>query len=114
MRRDLRFFGDDCCVDVEDAGFLFRKQLAHPFQNFDAVDAANRFVRVWEMLADIAGADRAQQCIGDGVRQDVRVGMSFQSARVRNLDAAQDQLPSFSKAMYVVANSASNIMVIRV
>ena len=60
------------------------------------------------MLADIAGADRAQQCIGDGVRQDVCVGMSFQSARVRNLDAAKDQFPSFSKAMYVVTNSASN------
>ena len=41
MRRDLRFFGDDCCIDVEDAGFLFRKQFAHLFQNFDAADAAN-------------------------------------------------------------------------
>jgi hypothetical protein len=27
---------------------------------------------------------------------------------VRNLDAPKDQLPSFNKAMYVVANSASN------
>src|SRR6266545_1737609 len=60
------------------------------------------------MLADIAGADRAEQCICDGVRQDVRVGMSFQSARVRKLDAAKDQLPSFNKAMHVEANSASN------
>src|SRR6187200_2405604 len=60
------------------------------------------------MLPDIAGADRAQQCVCDGVRQDVCVGMSFQSARVRDLDAAKDQLPSSNKAVHIVANSASN------
>src|SRR5206468_5453088 len=60
------------------------------------------------MLTDIAGADRAQQCVCDGMRQDVCVGMSFQSVRVRNLDAPKDQFPSFNKAMHVVANSASN------
>src|ERR1700746_3074082 len=60
------------------------------------------------MLADIAGADRAQQRICDGVSHDVRVGMSCQSARVRDLDAAKDQFPSFNKAVEAVANSASN------
>src|SRR5439155_25104103 len=108
VRRDLRLFSDNSCINVEHAGFLLRKQFAHVFQNIDAVDAANCFVRVWEMLADIAGADRAQQCICDGVRQDVRIRMSFQSARVGNLDAAKNQLPSFNKSMHIVANSASN------
>src|SRR6185312_5835057 len=61
------------------------------------------------MLTDIAGTDRAQQCVRDGVRQDVSIGMSFQSARVRNLDAAKDQFPSFNKAVHIVANSTSNI-----
>jgi hypothetical protein len=34
--------------------------------------------------------------------------MSFQSARVCDLDTAKDQFSAFSKAMHVVANSASN------
>src|SRR4029434_8479736 len=60
------------------------------------------------MLADIARSDRAQQRIGNGMRQDVCVRMSLQSARVRNFHAAKDQFSSFSYPVHVVANSASN------
>src|SRR6266496_5017567 len=60
------------------------------------------------MLTDIAGADRAQQCIGDRVRQDICIRMSFQPARVHDLDAAKDEFSAFGEAMHVVANSASN------
>src|SRR2546423_2474492 len=60
VRRDLRFFSDNSCIDVEHAGFLFGKQFTHLLQNLDAANPANRLVRVWEMLTNIAGADRAQ------------------------------------------------------
>src|SRR5581483_3094252 len=60
------------------------------------------------MLPNIAGTNRAQQRVGDRVRQNICVRMSFQSPRVRDLDAAKDQFPAFSKAMHIVANSASN------
>ena len=60
------------------------------------------------MLADIAGADRAQQSVRNCVRQDVGIGMSFQTARVRDFDSAENQLSIFGKTMDVVTNAAAN------
>ena len=59
-------------------------------QNFDAADSANRFVRVRKMMTDVAFADRAEQRIRNRVGENIRIGMSFESARVRNLDAAEN------------------------
>src|SRR5260370_39757831 len=59
------------------------------------------------MLTDAAGANRAQERICDGVRQNVGIGMSFQSEEVRNFDAAQNQFPILAKTMNVVTDSAA-------
>ena len=39
------------------------------------------------MLANVAGADRAEQRVGDRVRENVGVRVSLQSASVRDLDS---------------------------
>jgi hypothetical protein len=64
------------------------EQRRHPLQNLDAADPANRFVRVREMMADIAFADRAQERVRDRMADHVRIRMAFESAIIRNLDAA--------------------------
>ena len=76
MRADLRRFRDQRRVDVDDPAFLRRQELADPPQNLQAADAANRFIRVRKMMADVALADRAEQRIGDGVGEHVRIGMA--------------------------------------
>ena len=39
---------------------VFRRQnFADPAQDFETADAADRFVAVWKMMADVALADRA-------------------------------------------------------
>src|SRR5439155_17685229 len=88
--------------------FILRQQRVYVSQNLDAAHAANRFVGVWEVLADVARANRAQQRICDRVGQDVRVRMSFKPARVRDLHAAENQFSSCRKTMHVVADSAPN------
>ena len=60
------------------------------------------------MLADIAGADCAQHRVGDRMREDIGIGMSFEAARVRDRDSAKNQLSIFGEAMCVVTNSATD------
>src|SRR5438045_2211729 len=60
------------------------------------------------MLADIAGADCAQHCVGNRVREDIGIGMSFEAQPVRNRDSAENQSSTFGEAMRVVADSAAD------
>ena len=71
-------------------------------------DSANRFIRIRKMMPDIAFADRAEQRIGNGMAEDVGIGMSLQSAVVRNLDAAENQFAALRQPMRVVTNAAAN------
>ena len=60
------------------------------------------------MLADVARADRTEQRIRDRVRENVCVGMTFQSAWVRDLHAAKNQFSPFDEAVNVVADAGAN------
>ena len=86
---------------------LLRGDRCDVSQNFEAADSANRFVRVREMFSDVAGAERAEDGIGDGVGKNVSIRMSFKSARVRDLDAAENEFAPAYKAMRVVADTAA-------
>ena len=55
------------------------------------------------MLAEIAGAERAQQRAGDRVQQHVAVGVAGQPAVVRDLDAAEAQRPPCGEPMRIEA-----------
>ena len=76
-------------------------------QNFDAADPADRFVRVWKMLSNVAGAECAEDGVGDGVGKDVSIGMSFKSAVVRNFDTAENKFAPADEAMRVVTDAAT-------
>ncbi len=54
------------------------------------------------MMADIAFANRAKERVRDRMADDVGIGMSFESAIMRNLDAAENQFPSQREPMRVV------------
>ena len=55
------------------------------------------------MLADVAEAGRAEERIGDGVQQRVRVRVAQQTARVRNRHPAQHQRPADHQRVRVPA-----------
>src|SRR5439155_17523217 len=88
--------------------FFLREQFGHALQNLDAADVANRFVRVWKMLTDVARADCAEQRVRDRMRQNIRVRVAFQTARVRDLDTAEHQSSSLRETMDVVTDAATN------
>ncbi len=53
------------------------------------------------MLADVAGTDGAQDCIGQGMEADVSVGMADQPLIVGHRDTAEHDLAAGTKAMNV-------------
>ena len=60
-------------------------------QELEAVGAFPARIGIGKMHADVAESGRAQQCVGDGVRKHVGVGVAFQPKFARDGDAAQDQ-----------------------
>jgi hypothetical protein len=59
------------------------------------------------MFPNVAGAECAEDGIGDGVGKNVSIGMSFQSAVMRNLDAAENKFAPAHQAMRVVTDAAT-------
>src|SRR3546814_20889533 len=62
-------------------------------------------IRGWEMLADIACAQRSQHRIGQGVKPDIRVGMAVQALVTRYHDAAQTHMVAGPEEMNVEAGA---------
>ncbi len=56
------------------------------------------------MVADVAGPDRSEQGVGDGVEKDVGVAMSLESALVRDSDPAKPQFLAGSEGVDVEAH----------
>ena len=55
-------------------------------------------------FADVPLRQCPQQCVGDGVQQDVRVAVADQMLVVIDLNSAQSQRPAGRQAMGVVAD----------
>ena len=55
------------------------------------------------MAADVTEGDGAEQRVGDCMEQGVGVGVAEQAGRMRNLDAAEDQLAAFDQFVHIVA-----------
>ena len=65
------------------------------------------------MHADVAGADRPQQRVGQGVETDIGVGMARQALVVRDLDAANANVVPRAESVHVEALPDANIAVLR-
>ena len=88
---NLRLGHDEHGVDVDDLETRGRDLFQRGLQE----DAGGRALPAWiagrEEGADIAGGDRAQQRIGDGVQEDVAVGVAGEALGVRDGQAANHQ-----------------------
>ena len=90
MRSDLGRLGDERGVNIDHSRPGLRKQVGRAFEDIEAGHAANGFIGVREVMTDVAATDRSEKRIGDGVRENVGVGMAFQAEGMGNLHAAED------------------------
>ena len=67
--------------------------------------AAPLRVRRREMIADVAGAERAQNRVGQRVEGDVGIAVAGKALVVRDMDAAEPELPAGGESMDVEAEA---------
>ena len=87
--------------------------LGHLRQQHERVGARIRRVGVGEQLADIARARRAEQRVGNGMRQLVGVGVAQEALMMRNVDAAQNELAVGRERMDVEAQADTRLRNVR-
>jgi hypothetical protein len=61
------------------------------------------------VAADIAGADGAQKCIGQGVQADIRIGVSNQTRIEGDRNTAQHDMVAGSEAVHIVSHTSANL-----
>ena len=105
MRPDTRRLREEGGVDIPRRPPRLPHEADDLAQQNLTVGVAEALVGGGEMLTDVTQGGRAEECVDDGMEQDIGVGMPVQPPVVRDLDAAENQAPSRSKAMSVVADT---------
>ena len=83
MRRHAWRFGEDGGVDIPRRPARLPSQADGLAQQFLAIGVTEALVGGRKMLADVPQRGRAEHRVGDGVEEDIGVGMSDQPAIVR-------------------------------
>ena len=107
MRADARRLADQGEVEMHDAAAARRQQLDGVAQEAVGRDAAPLRIGRREVLADVAGADRAQHGVGQRMQRHVGVGMAGEGVRVRDGDAAQHHGVARAEAVHVEAEGGA-------
>ena len=77
---DARRFQNDGCIYVDDAAPVLQKETAHMPQEDETRDTLVAGISVREMFSDVPKRGRAKQRIGDGMKENVGIGMAFAAA----------------------------------
>jgi hypothetical protein len=74
-------------------------------ENFLAINPLERGVCIRKVVSDIPFSCCAQERVGDGMREDIGVGMTVETAIVKDFNSAKDQLAAFGETMHIISNS---------
>src|SRR5580698_6063704 len=72
-------------------------------QEHQAVAILPARVGIREVHADITQRERSERCVGDGVRENIGIGVAFQAECRGNDHSAQDHRPAGYDTMHVPA-----------
>src|SRR6185369_9632695 len=96
-----RRFADYGDVGMVDAPARLLDQLAGMVEEQGRGSAAPLRIGRRKMVADVAGAQRAEDRVGQRVKDDVGVAMAGKALVMRDLDAAEPQFPARGEGMDV-------------
>lgn len=103
MARELRPLGDHGRVHVADPETLLCEEAHDPIENRGPGNPLPLRIAVGEEDADLAQRGRAEQGVGDGVAEDVAIGVSEQAECVRDVDRSEDERASGNEPVEVIA-----------
>ena len=85
---DFRFLSDQCGVDIDDLQTEFSSLFARLLEDFLGGDSLDCVIRVWEIVTNVRQPACPENRVGNGMAQDICVGMAQQAAGVIDLYAA--------------------------
>ena len=107
VRADPRLLADQRDVDMLDAAARGRDKVTGVRQKDGRIGARPARLARGEMAADVAGADGAEQRVGQRVQADVGIGMAEQAERAGDADAEQDDAIAGRQPMHVEAEASA-------
>src|SRR5690606_31432417 len=110
MRADLRPFADHSDVGIADRPGTLAGQGGAVAQELPAVGILPARIRRWEMPADVAQGQRAQDRIAQGMDDHVAVGVRQHAALVGDPHAAQHRVIAVAEGMHVIALSDPDVL----
>jgi hypothetical protein len=90
MRPDAWCFREEGGVDIPRSPARLSRQVDGLAQEVLTIRVTESLVTRWKVPTDVTERRRAEHGVGDGVEQDVGVGVPVQPLIVRDLDAAED------------------------
>ena len=99
----LSIFHD--AVDIDNLVTRLTDFLTHLAQQFQAVRALERGVRIREVRADVAEARGTQQGIANRMQQNVGIAVAQEALLVRDIHPADDALAAFHQFVNVKTNT---------
>jgi hypothetical protein len=89
MRCQARFFGDDRHVHLSNAVPGGAHTIDGNPEHLERVAPCIRWIAIREKLTDVSDTRRAEDGIGDGVRNRITIGMPNEVTIERDLDAPE-------------------------
>lgn len=105
IRSDLGLFEHEGGVDIHDLEPVLREQVCDVLEQDHAGDSLEAGIAVGKVPPDIPERRGAQESVGDGMEEHIRVGMPFEAAIIRDLHAADDAWSSCNEAVDIVSKS---------
>src|SRR5579884_134413 len=96
-------------IDVGDVESLLADELGGVGQKPHAIGALPLRIGIGKMHSDIAQGGGAQQGVGDGVRENIGVGVALQPELAGDYDAAQDERPAGRDAVHIPAEASAQL-----
>ena len=105
VRRDLGLLREEGRINVDNAPARARDLSRRFAEKYMARSAFPTGIGVGKKVSDVCLSDCAEDGVRDRMKESVGVGMSVETSRVRNLHAAEDQLPTLDELVNIIANS---------
>ena len=102
---NFRALQNDRSVDIDNRDPVLREEVAYVLEEKETRYPFEAWVSVGEMLPDVPEAGSAEQCIAEGMQENVCIGMAVQPLLVRDIDPTQDEFSPGGKPMNIVAKT---------
>jgi hypothetical protein len=100
-------FGQQSGVDVEDGGFFCFGEAGGFSQEESTRDIFPLGVGIGKVGSDITGAEGTEDGVGESMKKNIGIGVTFEAPFVGNGHAAKDERASRDKGMNIITKANS-------